>query len=174
MLAAWRRASPKLPVPERMAIMLSEAAVSITITSVTDMLSFFIGIFSPFPSVQIFCMYSGKDHVSIYEIIHVYLLPLLLLTANRFAGLAVCFTFVWHLTFFSGCVAISGYREKANRHTITMMKVLPESRARKGMSISKIVCYLYEAQNNCMFCCRRKIIAVPNVLQWRHRPSRPW
>lgn len=104
MLAAWRRASPKLPVPERMAIMLSEAAVSITITSVTDMLSFFIGIFSPFPSVQIFCMYSG---------------------------LAVCFTFVWHLTFFAGCVAISGYREKQNRHTITWMKVLPESRARK-------------------------------------------
>ncbi|XP_035436097.2 patched domain-containing protein 3 [Spodoptera frugiperda] len=104
MLAAWRRASPKLSVPERMAIMLSEAAVSITITSVTDMLSFFIGIFSPFPSVQIFCMYSG---------------------------LAVCFTFVWHLTFFAGCVAISGYREKQNRHTITWMKVLPESRARK-------------------------------------------
>ncbi|XP_063378289.1 patched domain-containing protein 3 isoform X2 [Cydia fagiglandana] len=104
MLAAWRRTSPKLPVPERMAIMLSEAAVSITITSVTDMLSFFIGIFSPFPSVQIFCMYSG---------------------------LAVCFTFVWHLTFFSGCVAVSGYREKQNRHTMTFLKVLPESRARK-------------------------------------------
>ncbi|XP_053625980.1 patched domain-containing protein 3 isoform X2 [Plodia interpunctella] len=107
MLAAWRRASPKLPVPERMAVMLSEAAVSITITSVTDMLSFFIGIFSPFPSVQIFCMYSG---------------------------LAVCFTFVWHLTFFAGCVAVSGYREKQNRHTITMLQVLPESRARKERS----------------------------------------
>ncbi|CAH2241276.1 jg3337 [Pararge aegeria aegeria] len=104
MLAAWRRTSSKLPVPERMAIMLSEAAVSITITSVTDMLSFFIGVFSPFPSVQIFCMYSG---------------------------LAVCFTFVWHITFFSGCVAVSGYREKQNRHTITWLKVLPESRARK-------------------------------------------
>nr|XP_026495368.1 patched domain-containing protein 3 isoform X2 [Vanessa tameamea] len=107
MLAAWRRTSPTLPVPERMAIMLSEAAVSITITSVTDMLSFFIGIFSPFPSVQIFCMYSG---------------------------LAVCFTFVWHLTFFAGCVAVSGYREKQNRHTITWLKVLPESRARKEKS----------------------------------------
>ncbi|XP_041977331.1 patched domain-containing protein 3 isoform X2 [Aricia agestis] len=107
MLAAWRRTSPRLPVPERMAIMLSEAAVSITITSVTDMLSFFIGIFSPFPSVQIFCMYSG---------------------------LAVCFTFVWHLTFFAGCVAVSGYREKQNRHTITWLKVLPESRAIKEKS----------------------------------------
>lgn len=60
MLAAWRRTSIKLDVPERMAQMLSEAAVSITITSVTDMISFWIGIYNPFPSVQIFCIYSSR------------------------------------------------------------------------------------------------------------------
>lgn len=60
MLAAWRRTSIKLDVPERMAQMLSEAAVSITITSVTDMISFWIGIYNPFPSVQIFCIYSSQ------------------------------------------------------------------------------------------------------------------
>lgn len=60
MLAAWRRTSMKDPVPLRMAQMLSEAAVSITITSVTDFFSFLIGVFSPFPSVTIFCIYSGK------------------------------------------------------------------------------------------------------------------
>lgn len=60
MLAAWRRTSIKDDVPTRMAKTLSEAAVSITITSVTDMISFWIGIFSPFPSVTIFCIYSGK------------------------------------------------------------------------------------------------------------------
>lgn len=59
MLAAWRRTSMKDPVPLRMAQMLSEAAVSITITSITDFFSFWIGIFSPFPSVTIFCIYSG-------------------------------------------------------------------------------------------------------------------
>lgn len=57
------------------------------------------------------------------------------------SGLAVCFTFVWHLTFFAGCVAISGYREKQNRHTITWMKVLPESRARKGKICKDILEY---------------------------------
>lgn len=60
MLAAWRRSSIKDDVPTRMAKTLSEAAVSITITSVTDMISFWIGIFSPFPSVTIFCIYSGN------------------------------------------------------------------------------------------------------------------
>ncbi|KAI4492180.1 hypothetical protein M0802_009986 [Mischocyttarus mexicanus] len=59
MLAAWRRTCITKPVPERMAQTLSEAAVSITITSLTDMISFFIGILSPFPSVQIFCIYSA-------------------------------------------------------------------------------------------------------------------
>lgn len=60
MLAAWRRTPITKSVPERMAHMLSEAAVSVTITSVTDMVSFWIGIFSPFPSVTIFCTYSGN------------------------------------------------------------------------------------------------------------------
>jgi hypothetical protein len=70
MLAAWRRTSVHLPVPERMGRMLSEAAVSITITSFTDMISFWIGIISPFQSVRIFCIYSGKrQHIIIIMII---------------------------------------------------------------------------------------------------------
>lgn len=69
MLAAWRRTSIKHSVPERMGKMLSEAAVSITITSVTDMISFWIGILSPFPSVQIFCTYSGKHCEFFYSIL---------------------------------------------------------------------------------------------------------
>ncbi|XP_062562304.1 patched domain-containing protein 3 [Armigeres subalbatus] len=104
MLAAWRRSSVKLSVPERMGHMMSEAAVSITITSVTDMISFWIGIVSPFPSVRIFCTYSG---------------------------FAVCFTFLWHVTFFAGCMAISGYCELKNRHGLFGYKVIPESVAIK-------------------------------------------
>lgn len=105
MLAAWRRTSVKLAVPERMAIMMSDAAVSITITSLTDIISFAIGIYSPFPSVQIFCKYSG---------------------------MAVCFIFAWHITFFAACMAISGYCEEQNRHSIFGYKVQPVSVAIKG------------------------------------------
>ncbi len=105
MLAAWRRTSMKLSVPERMGLMLSDAAVSITITSVTDMVSFWIGILSPFPSVRIFCTYSG---------------------------FAVCFIFVWHITFFAGCMAVSGYCEEKNLHSIFGFKVEPMSVAIKG------------------------------------------
>lgn len=46
-------------VPERTANMLSEAAVSITITSLTDIVSLFIGNNSPFPAIKIFSIYTG-------------------------------------------------------------------------------------------------------------------
>lgn len=106
MLAAWRRTSVKLSVPDRMGLMLSEAAVSITITSLTDIISLLIGVVSPFPSIQIFCKYSG---------------------------LAVCFIFVWHITFFAGCMAVSGYCEKKNLHSVFGYKVSPLSVAIQGM-----------------------------------------
>uniref|UniRef100_A0A1B0DGD3 Uncharacterized protein n=1 Tax=Phlebotomus papatasi TaxID=29031 RepID=A0A1B0DGD3_PHLPP len=109
MLAAWRRTSVKASVPERMGHMLSEAAVSITITSFTDMISFWIGIISPFPSVRIFCTYSG---------------------------FAVCFTYLWHVTFFAGCMAVSGYREHRNLHAIFGFKVSPVSVAIKAVIIN--------------------------------------
>ncbi|EDW00569.1 GH20944 [Drosophila grimshawi] len=104
MLAGWRRTPAKMPVHERMGHMMSEAAVSITITSVTDFISFLIGIISPFRSVKIFCTYSV---------------------------FAVCFTFIWHITFFAACMAISGYRERKNLHAIFGCKVKPLSVAIK-------------------------------------------
>ncbi|XP_031621390.1 patched domain-containing protein 3 isoform X2 [Contarinia nasturtii] len=104
MLAAWRRTSIKLSVPERMGITMSDAAVSITITSLTDIISFWIGIMSPFPSIQIFCKYSG---------------------------MTVCFIFFWHITFFAGCMALSGYSEQKNHHSIFGYKVTPLSAAIK-------------------------------------------
>lgn len=113
MLAAWRRSSITKPVPERMAATLSEAAVSITITSITDMISFFIGILSPFPSVQIFCIYSG---------------------------FAVVFTFLFHLTFFSGCVAISGYCEQKNLHSVVCCKVEPLSKSGNRSWLYRMLC----------------------------------
>ena len=49
MLAAWRRTSVHDPVSVRVGQTYREAAVSITITSITDMLSFWIGVITPFP-----------------------------------------------------------------------------------------------------------------------------
>jgi hypothetical protein len=68
MLGAWRRTSVHSAVPERMAEAFEDAAVSITITSVTNMISFWIGVITPFPSVQIFCIYTGKSDAIFFQI----------------------------------------------------------------------------------------------------------
>ena len=104
MLAAWRRTSIHDPVSVRLGQTYREAAVSITITSVTDMLSFWIGVITPFPCVQIFCVYTGACVVG---------------------------TYLWHLTFFGGCMALAGYAEKQNRHAVTCCVVIPKSQAGK-------------------------------------------
>ena len=113
MLGAWRRTSVHDTVPERMAQTFRDAAVSITITSITDMLSFFIGVITPFPCVQIFCVYTGA---------------------------CVAFTYLWHITFFGGCMAIAGYAEKQNRHSLTCLKVTPKSKSGNKNFMYRIFC----------------------------------
>lgn len=53
LLAAWRRTNPRMSVAERLGHTYAEAAVSITITSVTNFISFVIGTVTPFPSVRL-------------------------------------------------------------------------------------------------------------------------
>lgn len=53
LLSVWRSTSPKMNLNERMAKTYGDAAVSITITSLTDLISFAVGYLSPFPSVNV-------------------------------------------------------------------------------------------------------------------------
>nr|XP_006813016.1 PREDICTED: patched domain-containing protein 3-like [Saccoglossus kowalevskii] len=99
MIASWRTTSPRTSVPDRMAETFSEAALSITITSITDVLAFGIGAISTFPSVQIFCCY---------------------------CGVAILFDYIYQITFFGGCMALIGRRERQNKHCLTYVKVLPK------------------------------------------------
>lgn len=103
MLSAWRRAPVHDSVPKRLGKCYSDAAVSITVTSLTNFLSFMIGGITPFPCVRIFCFY---------------------------AGISVAFIFVWHCTLFGGFLALSGYAEKDNRHGLfPCLTVTPKSLA---------------------------------------------
>lgn len=104
LLAAWRRTNPKDSVEERMGASYSEAAVSITITSVTNFVSFLIGLTTPFRAVRIFCLYTA---------------------------FAILFTYIYQITFFGGCMALSGYREERKLHPFTCLPVLSKSKAEK-------------------------------------------
>lgn len=103
LLAAWRRTDDRLSVPERMAHTYADAGVSITITSLTNFISFWIGVITPFPCVRIFCIYTA---------------------------MAVLFTYIYHVTFFGGCMALSGYAEERNLHSFICVPTMPKSLAK--------------------------------------------
>lgn len=50
----------EISVEERMKSMLRKSAISITITSVTNILAFCVGATSVFISIRNFCIYTGK------------------------------------------------------------------------------------------------------------------
>jgi hypothetical protein len=101
MLSSWHRSSGDASsIPERLGRTFADAAVSITVTSLTDFLSFFAGVITPFPCVRIFCIYTGT---------------------------AVAFIYIWHLTFFGACLALSGHAERRNLHGLCCFPVAPKS-----------------------------------------------
>ncbi len=102
MVAAWRKTSVTKSTEDRMKEAFSEAAVSITITSITDALAFGIGAITPFYSIRIFCLYTG---------------------------VAILFDYIFQITFFAGCMALMGYREEKNLHVVICRKVLPKDEA---------------------------------------------
>ncbi|XP_072364504.1 patched domain-containing protein 3-like isoform X2 [Scyliorhinus torazame] len=96
MLSSWQKTKVKDKVGDRLAETYAEAAVSITITTLTDVLAFYIGILTPFRSVQSFCVYTGTT---------------------------VLFCFLSNITVFGAVLALNGRREASNRHWLTFRKV---------------------------------------------------
>ncbi|XP_023235409.1 patched domain-containing protein 3-like [Centruroides sculpturatus] len=96
-VANWRVTEVQDNVEERMGKTYSKSSVSITITTLTNILSFCIAMTAEFPGVRIFCYY---------------------------ATTCVCFTYFYQITFFGSCLALSGYREERclNAFTFKMLK----------------------------------------------------
>uniref|UniRef100_A0A6J0U7X5 Patched domain-containing protein 3-like n=1 Tax=Pogona vitticeps TaxID=103695 RepID=A0A6J0U7X5_9SAUR len=105
MVSCWQQTKVKRSVKDRMADTYEEAAVSITITTLTDVLAFYIGMATSFRSVQSFCIYTGT---------------------------AFIFCYLYNLTFFGAILALNGKREETNRHWLTFMKVKDEPQKSQG------------------------------------------
>lgn len=96
LIGAWRKSSVFATVEARMVHSFGDAAVSITVTSLTDAISFAVGCMTTYPSVRSFCLYSCA---------------------------AIIFVYCNQLTFFAGCMVVSGNREREYRNCITLRKM---------------------------------------------------
>ncbi|NWV02113.1 PTHD3 protein, partial [Upupa epops] len=99
MIASWEQSSSKHKKSDVRALLAetySEAALSVTITTLTDVLAFFIGTWTAFPSVRSFCLYTGTAFV---------------------------FCYVYTMTFFGAVIVLNHKREQGNRHWLTCMPV---------------------------------------------------
>ncbi|CAH1781995.1 unnamed protein product [Owenia fusiformis] len=112
-ISAWRQTSYHKTVEERMGLTFKDAAMSITLTSLTNTLAFCIGAITSFPSVRIFCL---------------------------FTGVAVIFCYIYQITFFGGCMSLIGRREHTNRHCYACIEVLPKEEAGNKPLMYRVWC----------------------------------
>ncbi|KAM4718191.1 patched domain-containing protein 3 [Anableps anableps] len=112
MVSDWQHSHVNDPVPKRMGHTYKEAVMSITITALTDVPKFFIGVMSDFPSVQSFCLYTATS---------------------------IIFCYIYTITFFGAFLALNGRREASNRHWLTCMKV-PSEKLDTQTELSNICC----------------------------------
>ncbi|VDM91874.1 unnamed protein product [Litomosoides sigmodontis] len=96
MNACWNQTCQTDTVPKRMRDMMGHAGVTISITNITDILSFAVGCISELPGIQLFCSY---------------------------ACIAFIFCYLYQFTFFMAFLAIMGAVEKNKRHCLLFYKV---------------------------------------------------
>uniref|UniRef100_A0A7E4ZUE0 SSD domain-containing protein n=1 Tax=Panagrellus redivivus TaxID=6233 RepID=A0A7E4ZUE0_PANRE len=86
MIHAWQRLAPdQLPLTTRLGLVFEEVGPSITITSLTNFISFGIGSFTPTPEIRLFCMTTT---------------------------IAVGFDYIFQLILFGPCIALASRFEK--------------------------------------------------------------
>ncbi|KAM8967154.1 patched domain-containing protein 3-like [Pelodytes ibericus] len=112
-ISCWQKTKVKATLEDRMADTYQEAAVCITITTLTDVLALYIGMMTHFHTVQSFCFYTGT---------------------------ALVFCYLYCISFFGAVLALNGKHESENRHWLTCVKVnTPESPERAPTCITSCV-----------------------------------
>ncbi|GMT07468.1 hypothetical protein PENTCL1PPCAC_29642, partial [Pristionchus entomophagus] len=109
-LAAWHDSPRHLPVQERIIRSMRHAAVSISITSLTDTVAFLIGAITPLPAVRYFCFYSAA---------------------------AIVFIFLYSISIFVAILALQGTREENCQNSVTGALVITDSRAENLTSFER-------------------------------------
>ncbi|KAI4871228.1 hypothetical protein NFI96_019756 [Prochilodus magdalenae] len=99
LISCWQQTNVHDQIENRLAQTYKEAAISITITTLTDVLAFYIGLMTPFRSVRSFCLYTSTS---------------------------ILFCYLYSITFFGAFLVLNGRRENRNQHWLTCKEVPEE------------------------------------------------
>ncbi|XP_023241934.1 patched domain-containing protein 3-like [Centruroides sculpturatus] len=130
LLAAWRKTNPKDSVEKRMSETYSEATISITVTSLTNVACSLIALTTPIRTLQI---------------------------AGSYMALSIFIDYIYQVTFFGGLLALDGYREAKNLHAILLVPVKLDERPSGILGFIKYGCYSSKLnENNTAMTCYKK------------------
>ena len=126
MLASWRKTCSTATVVERMGAAFGDAAVSITITSLTGLLMHQGTKYTTIPCryrfLQYWCIHCiPRCEVLLHIHCHKYALHIPL--PGDFSAQIPKTFHVLQITFFGAIMTLSGYREHQNRHALLMIKL---------------------------------------------------
>ncbi|XP_066298984.1 patched domain-containing protein 3-like [Branchiostoma lanceolatum] len=146
MLAAWRRTDPADGLEYRAGQTLSEAASTITITSLTNALAFGLGSLSDFPYTRTFCAYTA---------------------------VAMVFDYIYQVTFFSALLVFSGRMEYPASTSSCCHNNLPYSKLQNGGGSVNVVNNLVPSISDGVDECDA---SFPEVLleDKQERRKKPW
>ncbi|XP_007525980.1 patched domain-containing protein 3 [Erinaceus europaeus] len=111
MISAWQKTSLVHNIEKRMASVYSKVAVSITITTITNVLAFYTGIMTSFKAVQYFCIYTGTTLI---------------------------FCYLYNITCFGAVMALDGKREEMCLQWVNKSEEDPNQRC---PSLKRLCCF---------------------------------
>ncbi|XP_067141333.1 patched domain-containing protein 3-like [Centruroides vittatus] len=116
MLSAWKKTEKTKCLEERLAETLAETGVSITLTSLTNIASFAVGIiFSSTPMIRIFCV---------------------------FMTTCLAFDYVYQITFIAALFVYCGKAEERNLHSLVFVPLHNFSSTGTKSFLNNIFCYV--------------------------------
>ncbi|KFD51112.1 hypothetical protein M513_08012 [Trichuris suis] len=104
-IQAWKLTNPMLPPERRLSLALRDSGVAITLTSMTDIALFSIGLLSEMPAIQVFSLYTAA---------------------------AMAFDYVYQMTFFSAIVYLLGRKEDKKTSLFWQCRPIQKVKPREG------------------------------------------
>ena len=154
------RASPLMPIEDRIAFATRNGGMSILITSVTDALAFFFGSMTVLPALSWFCVFAGIGVVVCFLLQIFFFMPFLVLNERRVKQNRYdlsCFPlccFKANKTLDKICCAKTDLNKSPNVVVVDKQQENPGPDGEEGTSSADVYIHEFNEPRGCCFCCK--------------------